>query len=550
MKTFLLSLALFLLCSAGQALKISKLEFEADFPIDSIALATLSGIVPGTEFDALTVSSALDKLNQHFIRESRYYVRIPFPELIPADDGTLTLHFTLSQILDTTQAYLRYSGNRYFTSAKLHELLFTDPHTPQPLNNLPQIMERILGLYTSRAYLFASVQLDSLVMTDSLQAYIGITEGKLFSPTRYIFRGNAISRESALIKSSGLSRQKTITPAIINQAEQNIRSKSYIRDCQILPLDDSTLLLSVEEGRMTFLEGLLALGSTDEKTRLSGMLRIDFLNLWGSDRGIRLDWKQSPGKLGEIRLSYHESGHPDLPLAADFSLSRTTQDSLWIRSSYDVDVFYHSLYQKLGLSLAQNSILPGTGFSPIVRDKNTTLGALWKYSRLSGEAIPVSGQQAGIEYDVIFSKPKTYTSIQIDTASYIRLNRRWIGFAGTHIRNYDYLGVADYDLFTMGGYGSLRGYREDEFRSRRLAWANLELRYLIGMESLVYAFYDHGLFETTPNKLKTDVFGLGAGIKFGTRLGLLSLEYGLGYRDKRLSDFGLGMVHIGLDIAL
>ncbi|HNQ43612.1 MAG TPA: hypothetical protein PKI59_04250, partial [Candidatus Cloacimonadota bacterium] len=120
MKTFLLSLALFLLCSAGQALKISKLEFEADFPIDSIALATLSGIVPGTEFDALTVSSALDKLNQHFIRESRYYVRIPFPELIPADDGTLTLHFTLSQILDTTQAYLRYSGNRYFTSAKLH----------------------------------------------------------------------------------------------------------------------------------------------------------------------------------------------------------------------------------------------------------------------------------------------------------------------------------------------------------------------------------------------------------------------------------------------
>jgi outer membrane protein assembly factor BamA len=124
------------------------------------------------------------------------------------------------------------------------------------------------------------------------------------------------------------------------------------------------------------------------------------------------------------------------------------------------------------------------------------------------------------------------------------------GFLGTHIRNYDNLSVPEYDLFTMGGYGSLRGFREDEFRSRRLAWANLEIRYLIGMESLIFAFYDHGLLETSPNRLKTDIFGVGAGIKLSTRLGILGIEYGLGYRDNKLSPLDLGMVHIGLDVAL
>lgn len=550
MKLWLLSILIIIMCPAVQALLISDIEFQADFPIDNTTLVNLSGLKNGTQYNPQDVSAAITKLNKYFTDQSRYYIRIPSPELIPKDDGTMMLRFHLQQLLDSTECYVNYSGNTYFTTGKLHDLLFTSASSPTTLNNLAVLLERILNLYTSRGFLFATVQLDSLVLGEHLQAYIGITEGKVFNPTRYIFKGNAISRESSLLKSSGIDRQKIVTPAVLSQAERNIRSKSYIRDCQILPVDDSTLLITVEEGRMTFLEGLLALGSSDGKTQLSGMARIEFLNLWGTDRGIRLFWRQSPAKLGEIQLSYHEAGHPQIPLAADLSLSRTAQDSLWIKSSYDIDLYYHTLYQKLGLSLAQNSIIPGTGFSPINRERSTLLGALWQYDRLTGEYLPVSGLHLGIEYDFIFAKDKTYTRLKTDTGSYVPLSRRWIGFLGTHIRNYDNLSVPEYDLFTMGGYGSLRGFREDEFRSRRLAWANLEMRYLIGMESLVFAFYDHGIIETSPNRLKTDIFGVGAGIKLSTRLGILGIEYGLGYRDNKLSPLDLGMVHIGLDVAL
>jgi outer membrane protein assembly factor BamA len=102
----------------------------------------------------------------------------------------------------------------------------------------------------------------------------------------------------------------------------------------------------------------------------------------------------------------------------------------------------------------------------------------------------------------------------------------------------------------MGGYASLRGYREDEFKSRRLAWMNLELRYMLGLETMLYCFYDHGMMLSAEDRIKSDLIGIGTGFKFGTRLGILSIEYGLGYRDKSFSRLGLGMVHIGMDIAL
>jgi hypothetical protein len=46
------------------------------------------------------------------------------------------------------------------------------------------------------------------------------------------------------------------------------------------------------------------------------------------------------------------------------------------------------------------------------------------------------------------------------------------------------------------------------------------------------------------------LIGIGGGIKLGTRLGILSIEYGLGYRDKSFGSLGSGMIHLGLDIAL
>ena len=57
------------------------------------------------------------------------------------------------------------------------------------------------------------------------------------------------------MKLAGFSADKVLTPQAIQNAENNILSKSYIESCQIEPVDPSSVLIKVTEGKMTSLEG-------------------------------------------------------------------------------------------------------------------------------------------------------------------------------------------------------------------------------------------------------------------------------------------------------
>jgi outer membrane protein assembly factor BamA len=547
---FALALWLLLCCGGLFAINIGQIAFEADFPVDSGELLVASELQAGAAYQPEEVQLAIARLLSHFRDQNRFYVSIPLPELLPLPDGSLKLLFRIAQIADSSQIQVRYSGLRYFSESKLHEFAFTSPDRLYPLGELDDIMNRVMRVYHQRGYLFVSVGLDSLLLDEPLIAWISVEEGNPQRISGYRFLGNNVSRDSYLLKSSGLSRQRVITPQVLKQAEENLMAKDYIRSARVLPLDEENLLFEIQEGRMTYLEGLLGIGEEGGKRQLSGMVNLEFLNLWGTDRGIRLFWRKSPSDYSELRFRYHESGVSHLPFAADLALSRTMQDSLWIRSIVDADIYYLSLYQQIGISIASSSILPGNSGSAIQAAKDLSIGGFWRYSSTRGGRIPILGTELEAEYNYIPGKTKGYGSLKSRIGRYQPLQGNLLAFIGAHYMNNENQHPAPYDLFTMGGYASLRGYREDEYRSRRLGWTNLELRYMLAPETMLYGFYDHGFLLNAENDLSLNLVGIGAGLKLGTRLGILSIEYGLGYRDKSFSSFGLGMIHLGLDIAL
>ena len=550
MKAWRVILIAFMMSQALSAITIAEIRIDG-FPEDQQGeIIQASGLQIGQDYDAALIDDALNNLYSYFHEQHLYFIRIDLPELIPISDGEIMLLFRPRILQDNSGLKLRYQGVRHFSESKLHEMAFTSERASYSLNDLEAVFKRVLDVYHQRGYLFASVRLDSLVLDEELTAWLRIEEGGILMPQHFHFQGNNTTRESTLLKNSGLARQSVITPDIISQAEENIKSKSYIRDCTILPLDEENILIRIDEGRMTFLEGVIGLGEGEGSSRLSGMVKVDFQNLWGTDRGIRLFWRRTPSEYSELSLSYHESGHPALPLAADLFISRMLQDSLWIRSDWEIDLYYESLYQKIGISLGSRRISPGNSLSDIETDINTSLGAFWEFGNTRGNRIPISGKHLAASYDYIFDQREDHAKVELSARQYIPIKGRFIGYLGAHYKTNQQMQPPDYDLFGMGGYGSLRGYREDEFRSRKLGWINSEMRYMINPDTMLYVFYDQGFLYLPDDSLKLDLLALGFGIKLGTRLGILSLDYGLGYRDKGFSNIGLGMVHLGLDIAL
>jgi len=102
------------------------------------------------------------------------------------------------------------------------------------------------------------------------------------------------------------------------------------------------------------------------------------------------------------------------------------------------------------------------------------------------------------------------------------------------------------ELFRTGGSGSLRGYSEEEFAFRAVVFAQAEALYYFNQIGSVFIFVDGGAgFDRTDMpKLSSaqKMLGYGAGLRFLSDLGLVSLEWARNVDD----GWSLGRVHLGI----
>ena len=551
MKRALLAAFLLLAWALAPALSVGRISFEANFELDEAALLQASGLQTGSEYSPSDVTAAITLMQAWLQASSHPFVKIANPDLIPLSESSLELAFRLTEVLPAQDCALHFRGLRYFSENKLRELLLLDEDEKVSVSALPGLLDRILAEYHDRGYLFASVELDSLTLDDGLKAYLGIDEGKPLKPEQYYFEGNKYTRGQTLIKLAGFTSGKPVTPLALRAAEDKILAKSYIESCLIEPVDPTSLLIKIEEGRMTSLEGVLGFTRVGDKNELTGLLNLSFLNLWGSDRSLGLNWKKLP-RSSLLSFAYHESGPNSFPLAGDLLLSRAEEAGNYIKSAVSADVYSYYAVHRYGLELAAQSVnyyIPAAKDSLLVETASARgIGAFWRLDSRDRAFNPSKGMQTNITYRLRQDGERGWNNaLEVDHTQYLGISPRWTCALGLHLRSLADSSSVAYEVYRMGGYNSLRGYREDEFSSWRLGWAKLELRYLISPQARIYLFYDHGLLATGTDSLRANLLAPGLGLKLRTRLGVLSIEYALGYRENGFADFSAGMVHAGLD---
>lgn len=143
------------------------------------------------------------------------------------------------------------------------------------------------------------------------------------------------------------------------------------------------------------------------------------------------------------------------------------------------------------------------------------------YNPMSGSRLSLSGEFAGFGGDFDFQK---YT---VDGQRYIRAGRSqvWALRARYGIGNGD---ISEFNQYRIGGQGSLRGYREDQFRGDREFLGTLEYRFPIIKKVQGALFTDWGSAwdsGLTPDNMHGSV---GVGIALTTPIGPLRFDYGWG----------------------
>ncbi len=165
--------------------------------------------------------------------------------------------------------------------------------------------------------------------------------------------------------------------------------------------------------------------------------------------------KRTRAGLSRIRSGFHSACRRSLA-AENFS------GHLWIKSNISAKIYGYYGYHKLGLELgsSDNLLEPSLARGPSPRSRAAALGAFWELASAYPVGNPAKGYQGRLAYRFLNSKDRGWNgAFELDWANFIPLGKRLVGAISLHFRDLDDVEARDYDLYQMGGYEMLRGYK-------------------------------------------------------------------------------------------
>jgi outer membrane protein assembly factor BamA len=333
--------------------------------------------------------------------------------------------------------------------------------------------------------------------------------------------------------------------------------------------DGAEVVFPVEEGGTNTFDGVVGYDpprTERERGTVTGRLEFEFLNLFGTGRKLEAFWEKKDKRTQTVRFGYEEPWLFGKPVFPGFRFSQEIRDTLYVERAFHASVRFEpwSVFSA-GLEAGQKQVLPDSLASASLRVVESAAwfaGLHLEYNTLDDPLNPRRGvryftsvsfgrkRNRGPEFlvreDGLIRSART-KGLSLDAELVLPLLARQVLYCGLHGRQVQtgepFVPLADQVRF--GGATTLRGYAEDAFRGTEAAWANLELRFLLGPRSRAFVFLDGGVYERrepATGLVRGSAFGYGIGVRIETALGVMGVDYGLGEGD----GLSRGKVHVGV----
>jgi len=436
-------------------------------------------------------------------------------------------------------------------------------------------MERLVAELENRCYPFGRVVIDSLevgpVAGDSLPVKISLQvyPGDSIAIGAIIVPEKARTKPYVVCRTMLMDLPECFSENRLRKGVDRLNNLPYLLvsgEPELL-LDESGMWLlrvNIVEKRSVLVNGILGYAPrSGGEEKLTGHLDATFLNMWGTGRNLMLVWDQTAGEHIKINAVYTEpwilGGPGNLSLSGEFYERDSTYSERSFSAEYELPVSF-----KLNLDLggAYGTVVPdsiGQDVYNIPRSSEYSVKIGLSWAGLRPRINPRLGFDAklGLEPsyidrrgpDDIFETLKRYepllrTNADIEVA--LEPLREQVIYCGLHGRSV----ISDGPLplsekYYLGGWGTLRGYREEQFSSEHLAWGNLEWRALLGGDAHAFAFFDSGIIRPSGEKY-TYKSAYGIGLRLSTAIGRWDISYGVATGEPLTA----GLIHLGLSTGL
>ena len=417
-------------------------------------------------------------------------------------------------------------------------------------------MDEVAAVYARAGFPLARVEAASVrESVPFIIPALNVAEGPRVFVRRLDFAGRSLPKPALLLRAARF-RPASYTPAQVAVWRRQLDRSGLVRtDSQALTATARVSPQPVgsagaEYGVQFWLtalrvnRALAAVGWSPDDRKLTGFAEVALGNLFDTGRRLAATWRSGYGRVG-FSASYTEPRLLNSGFDVSVSARQDAQDSTYSRTDLviqavhaatgGVDVSGSSGFERdIDVALAGDArtLWVGTGIAIDTRDypANPRRGFRFAAATKAGERSADS------------TPAQFVNSTELDVAEFLPFGRTMsltgrLGARAIYSRSQ----LLTSELFALGGANTVRGYRDEQFRSRLLGWGSIEPAAYFGSSSRAYPFVDAGAF--TDETGWHAVLGYGVGARIATRAGAVGFDYGVAFGENPLS----GKVHLSFE---
>jgi outer membrane protein assembly factor BamA len=432
------------------------------------------------------------------------------------------------------------------------------PSDPLTRERLLKMTKDVIGEYANNGYPFTQAEIESIdVVQGRVQLHFRIVSGPFVSVGQIEFPGLRTTKPETLRRRIELQAGQIYREADLQATNQTL---SRLRHCQpsgkpLLTYEsrDTTvsLQLPMRDERSFAFDGFAFLQPDNS---VAGQVDATLINLLGHGEEAGVLWSRANEKSSRLNLRFLWPYVADYPIDLQGRLSQEDRDSAFVSTSVQVEGVYHLADDwSVGAGFKWEKITPeenrptiparlmavdlSTLFDQRDNARQTHRGVLLSQHLISGfrRSFAEGGVMSGYS-----------TQLDGDVRMWHPLSERLVAYA--RLRYFqtksDFDPIPTDQLTSIGGYGSLRGYRENSYLSDRGGISTVEVRWYAAGNFMLHLFSDNGYIRD----LMADrwLTGFGAGMVVTTTLGDFRFELSYG-EEKRVDKM---LVHLGLEAKL
>jgi len=441
-------------------------------------------------------------------------------------------------------------------------------------------LETIAKYFADNGYPLAIIKIENTnLKTEDSERFLDLSI--LVDPGPQIFInqiriiGNEVTKPEVILREIGVQSGDRYIQEKINAIPGRLNRLGYFKNVDPVKIvnlkgNKTDLLIEVREGNTTTFDGVVGYIPAESNQNLdegyfTGLLNLNFKNLFGTGRKFEVHWRKPNPFSEQFRIFYEEPWVFNMPLNLGVGLERLVRDTTYIEQQYFLNaVIILSSEFRANLRFSHEEVFPDSTASRDLRMTRNTISNGEIGVKYDTRDYPVN-PRSGVNYSALFKfglKKNTGPAYVIEEDSLALLENLktlqinlsyyqplWsnqifaVDFHGGHIQgDKNQLQLSDH--FWFGGFGSVRGYREDQFHGTTVSWVNLEYRFIVGRNSRIFIFNDWGYYQYRDGIINVNdiVPGYGVGIRFDSPLGIMGVDYGIGRGDT----FSTGKIHFGI----